>query len=89
MLECHSDPAFDGTEDCRGVRGPQGVNTVMELSAFKALVMAKLGVKSERGANMVEYVLILTLIALVVILVVTNLGSRVSTRFSSASSALS
>jgi Flp pilus assembly pilin Flp len=61
----------------------------MELSAFKAWVMAKLGVKSERGANMVEYVLILTLIALVVILVVTNLGSRVSTRFSSASSALS
>ena len=50
--------------------------------------VAKLGVTSERGANMVEYVLILTLIALVVILVVTALGNRVSNRFSSASSAL-
>ena len=60
----------------------------MELSVFKAWLTAKLGVKSERGANMVEYVLILTLIALVVILVVTNLGTKVSSKFSSASSAL-
>ncbi len=61
----------------------------MELSVFKAWLKAKLGVTSERGANMVEYVLILTLIALVVILVVTQLGQRVSTKFNSASSALS
>jgi Flp pilus assembly pilin Flp len=60
----------------------------MELSIFKAWLSAKLGVTSERGANMVEYVLILTLIALVVIIVVTALGDRVSNRFSSASSAL-
>ncbi len=60
----------------------------MELSVFKAWLQAKLGVTSERGANMVEYVLILTLIALIVIAVVAALGSRVSTKFSSASSAL-
>jgi len=61
----------------------------MELSVFKAWIMAKLHINSERGANMVEYVLILTLIALVVITVVTLLGGRVSTRFNNASSALS
>ena len=75
-------------EDRRGVRGPQGVNRVMELTVFKAWLSAKLGVTSERGANMVEYVLILTLIALIVIAVVAALGQKVSTKFSSASSAL-
>jgi Flp pilus assembly pilin Flp len=60
----------------------------MDMSVFKAWLIAKLGIKDERGANMVEYVLILTLIAIVVILVVTNLGSKVSSKFSSASSGL-
>lgn len=60
----------------------------MELSVFKAWLMAKLGIKDERGANLVEYVLILTFIALVVILVVTQLGQKVSSKFSSASASL-
>jgi Flp pilus assembly pilin Flp len=60
----------------------------MELSVFKAWLMAKLGIKDERGANLVEYILLLTFIALVVILVVTNLGSKVSEKFSSASNSL-
>ena len=60
----------------------------MELSVFKAWIMAKLNIKSERGANMVEYVLILALIALVVIAIVTALGGKVSEKFSSASAKL-
>ena len=60
----------------------------MELSVFKTWLMAKLGIKDERGANLVEYILLLTFIALVVILVVTQLGSKVSEKFSSASSKL-
>jgi Flp pilus assembly pilin Flp len=50
--------------------------------------MAKLNVTDERGANLVEYILILTFIALVVILVVTQLGHKVSEKFSSASDKL-
>jgi Flp pilus assembly pilin Flp len=60
----------------------------MELSVFKAWLKAKLGIKDERGANLVEYILLLTFIALVVILVVTNLGQNVSHKFSSASASL-
>ena len=59
----------------------------MNLEVLKAWLHAKLNV-TERGANMVEYVLILTLIAIVVIVVVTNLGKSVSTKFSQASSGL-
>jgi Flp pilus assembly pilin Flp len=44
--------------------------------------------KTERGATMVEYVLILALIAIFVIAVVTALGGSVSKKFSQASSGL-
>lgn len=42
----------------------------------------------ERGANMVEYVLLLAFVALVVLGAVSLLGGTVSSRFSSANSAL-
>lgn len=44
-------------------------------------------VRSERGGNMVEYMLLLVLIAVLLIAVVAGIGHQVSTRFSSASSA--
>jgi Flp pilus assembly pilin Flp len=59
-----------------------------ELSVFKAWVMAKLGIKDERGANLVEYVFLLVFIALVVVLAVQALGGKVSEKFSAASSKL-
>jgi Flp pilus assembly pilin Flp len=61
----------------------------MEFSVFKTWLMAKLNIKDERGANLVEYILLLTFIALLVIAVVTALGHKVSEKFSSASSSLS
>ena len=40
----------------------------MNIAVLEAWLLAKLNVTEERGANMVEYVLILTLIALFVLL---------------------
>lgn len=60
----------------------------MNLSMLKAWLVARLGITDERGANLVEYVLLLTFIALVVITIVTNLGNKVSGKFSEASSKL-
>ena len=60
----------------------------MDLSVFKAWLMAKLNITDERGANLVEYILLLTFIALVVIAVVGLLGQKVSGKFSAASSSL-
>ena len=58
----------------------------MDLNILKTWFMARFHVNSERGATMVEYVLILALIAIVVI--VTALGKSVSNKFSQASSGL-
>jgi Flp pilus assembly pilin Flp len=60
----------------------------MDLFVLKSWLQARLNVRDERGANLVEYVLLLTFIALVVIVIVTNLGGKVSEKFSSASSKL-
>jgi pilus assembly protein Flp/PilA len=60
----------------------------MNYNILKTWIIARLHVDSERGATMVEYVLILALIAILVIAVVTALGQRVSTKFSQASSGL-
>jgi Flp pilus assembly pilin Flp len=60
----------------------------MEISVFKAWLMAKLGVQDEKGANLVEYVFLLVFIALVVVAAVVLLGNNVSNKFSSASSRL-
>jgi Flp pilus assembly pilin Flp len=60
----------------------------MDFYVFKTWLMARLNLKSERGANLVEYILLLTFIALVVIAVVGLLGKKVSSKFSSASTSL-
>jgi pilus assembly protein Flp/PilA len=60
----------------------------MNLTILKTWLTARLHIDSERGATMVEYVLILALIAIVVIAVVTALGGSVSKKFSQASSGL-
>ncbi len=60
----------------------------MNLEVFKAWLTAKLGVKSERGANLVEYVFLLVFIALVVLVAVKFLGTSVKTKFGSAGSSL-
>ena len=44
--------------------------------------------RDERGANLVEYVLLLMLIAIFVILAVSGLGSVISHKYSAASSAI-
>ena len=45
--------------------------------------------RSERGASLVEYALLVALIAVVCIVAITVLGSKVSQKFSSVGSALS
>ena len=59
----------------------------MDLFVLKTWLQARF-TNDERGANLVEYVLLLTFIALIVIVIVTNLGNKVSQKFSSASSTL-
>jgi Flp pilus assembly pilin Flp len=44
--------------------------------------------RDEEGGNMVEYMLLLVLIAIFLIVIVGQIGFQVSTRFSSASSAM-
>ena len=60
----------------------------MNLFVLKTWLKARMNVESERGATMVEYVLILALIAILVIGVVAALGGSVSKKFSQASSGL-
>jgi Flp pilus assembly pilin Flp len=60
----------------------------MDLNIFKTWIMARFHIDSERGATMVEYVLILALIAIFVITIVGLLGKSVSNKFSQASSGL-
>ena len=60
----------------------------MNFNLIKSWLTARLHIDSERGATMVEYVLILALIAILVIAVVTALGNSVSSKFSQASSGL-
>ena len=60
----------------------------MDLFVLKSWLKARMNVDTERGATMVEYVLILALIAILVIGVVAALGHSVSSKFSQASSGL-
>jgi Flp pilus assembly pilin Flp len=61
----------------------------MDLNVLRAWIQAKFTYRlNERGANLVEYVLVLAFIALIVIAVVKGLGGKVSEKFSSASSTL-
>jgi Flp pilus assembly pilin Flp len=60
----------------------------MDLFVLKSWLEARFNLRDERGANMVEYVLLLAFIALIVFVVVKSLGGKVSTKFSSADSTL-
>jgi Flp pilus assembly pilin Flp len=62
----------------------------MNFLVLKTWLEARLGLgeHDERGANLVEYVLLLTFIALVVIAIVIALGNEVSEKFSTASDSL-
>ena len=60
----------------------------MDITVFRAWLQARLNMKSERGANMVEYVLLLAFIALVVILAVKTLGGTVKSKFNNANTSL-
>jgi Flp pilus assembly pilin Flp len=60
----------------------------MDLYVLKTWLKARFA-NTERGATMVEYILILALIAILVIGVVAALGGKVSEKFSQASSGIS
>jgi pilus assembly protein Flp/PilA len=53
-----------------------------------AWIVARLGVRSDRGASLVEYSLLVALIAVVCIASVTLLGKNASTKLSTVSSAI-
>jgi pilus assembly protein Flp/PilA len=59
----------------------------MDLVVLKAWLQAKFAC-DERGASMVEYGLLLALIAVIAIVAVKALGGSVSTKFSSVDSAI-
>jgi len=60
----------------------------MSILALFAWLQARLGTASERGAGMVEYGLLLALIAVVAMVAVKAFGSGVSSQFSTISSAV-
>jgi Flp pilus assembly pilin Flp len=62
----------------------------MQLDLFGAWISARfhLGERDERGANLVEYILLIAFIAIIVIVAVKVLGRTVSTQYSSADSSL-
>jgi pilus assembly protein Flp/PilA len=60
----------------------------MDLFVLKTWIQAKFNTDSERGASMVEYGLLLALIAVIAIVAVKALGGSVSQKFSSVNSSL-
>ena len=60
----------------------------MSIAAFITWVQHRLDTTSERGAGMVEYGLLLGLIAIIALVAVQAFGSGVSTQFSSINSAV-
>ena len=60
----------------------------MDLFVLTTWLEAKFGSDGERGASMVEYGLLLALIAVIAIVAVKALGDSVSTKFSSVNSSL-
>lgn len=60
----------------------------MDLLIFRTWIRATFGDRNERGANLVEYLLLLAFIAIIVIVAVKTLGTTVSTKFDSANSSL-
>ena len=70
---------------------PKGVVEFMDMNLLRTWLQARLhfGERDERGANLVEYILLIAFIAIIVIVAVKVLGRTVSTQFSSANSNLS
>jgi pilus assembly protein Flp/PilA len=60
----------------------------MDLFVLKTWLEAKFRSDGERGASMVEYALLLALIAVIALVAVQALGNSVSTKFSSVTSSL-
>ncbi len=60
----------------------------MNIFIMRAYLHARLGNHNERGANLVEYLLLVAFIAVVVLGAVKLLGSNVSTKFSKANTDL-
>ncbi len=60
----------------------------MDLFILKTWIQAKFNTSDERGASMVEYGLLLALIAVIAIVAVKALGTSVSTKFSSVNSSI-
>ena len=60
----------------------------MNLYVFKTWLSARVAPRSERGANLVEYLLLLAFIAIIVLGAVKFLGNKVSTKMDSAGSQL-
>ena len=56
----------------------------MQFDLFRAYLSARfnLGERDERGANLVEYILLIAFIAIIVIVAVKVLGNTVSTQYS-------
>jgi Flp pilus assembly pilin Flp len=67
----------------------KGTDTDMDFMIFRTWIQAKLAHRSERGANLVEYLLLLAFIAIIVLVAVKTLGGTVSSKFSSANAAVS
>ena len=61
----------------------------MDLYVLKTWIQAKFNLGDERGASMVEYGLLLALIAVIAIVAVKALGSGVSTKFDQVKTSLS
>jgi pilus assembly protein Flp/PilA len=60
----------------------------MDLFILKTWIDAKFNTSDETGASMVEYGLLLALIAVIAIVAVKALGTSVSTKFSAVNSSL-
>ncbi len=60
----------------------------MDLFILKTWIQAKFNVQDERGASMVEYGLLLALIAVIAIVAVQALGDGVSTKFNDVKNSL-
>lgn len=60
----------------------------MNLFILRTWLHAKLNLQDERGASMVEYILLVVFIAIIALVAVNFLGNNVSKKFSSAASSL-
>jgi Flp pilus assembly pilin Flp len=60
----------------------------MNLYVLRAWMQARFRPTDERGANLVEYILLIAFIAVVVLAAVAVLGSTISSKFSNADSHL-